>query len=487
MTMHRLLGHLRVGRLTDARAWRRGRTVWPVAVFAAAALGLASPGPLAAFGGATGPTTPTVTGGSAAWSSATARTIAASGSVEQCRHGRCPALAGYQDRISANGGTSWTAPVAGAAVTVSAEGTTRVQFRAIDTSGNVSSWAPSSGSAGTVNLDRTPPSVPTVSGGSATATANPVTVTGGGATDPCSVNACSGVSGYLYRVSSDGGTTWSTPTAGSSVTISTAGTSFVEFAAVDAAGNTSAWSALSTNGEANLTTTTTTPPPLGISGAWTLTFADEFNETSLDTTRFTTGWFGSGITPPVNSAEQDCYDPAQVSVGSGALDLTAIAKSCAVSGKTFPYRTGIVTTFNTFTYTYGVLEARIYLPGSSGTIDNWPAFWADGTGTWPTTGENDVMEGLGGSAAYHFHSPSGSPGADVPGNFTGWHTYAADWEPGVVTYYYDGTKVGQITTGITAAPMYIILDYAVSSAVGGPTSVPQTMKVDYVRVWHQSP
>jgi hypothetical protein len=43
------------------------------------------------------------------------------------------------------------------------------------------------------------------------------------------------------------------------------------------------------------------------------------------------------------------------------------------------------------------------------------------------------------------------------------------------------------TIGLPAAPMYIILDYAVSSAVGGPTSVPQTMQVDYVRVWQHSP
>ena len=116
------------------------------------------------------------------------------------------------------------------------------------------------------------------------------------------------------------------------MTIGTAGTSFVEFAAVDDSGITSAWSALSTSGEATLTTTTTTPTPRGIPGTWTLTFADEFGDTSLNTTRFTTGWFGSGITPPVNSAEQDCCDPAQASVGGGALDLTAIAKSCTVNG-----------------------------------------------------------------------------------------------------------------------------------------------------------
>ena len=90
----------------------------------------------------------------------------------------------------------------------------------------------------------------------------------------------------------------------------------------------------------------------------------------------------------------------------------------------------MVTTIGKFSFTYGAVEARIYLTGTSGKINNWPAFWADGTGAWPATGELDVMEGLGGSAAYHFHSPSGGPGSNVSGDFTGWHTYAADWQPG---------------------------------------------------------
>ena len=70
----------------------------------------------------------------------------------------------------------------------------------------------------------------------------------------------------------------------------------------------------------------------------------------------------------------------------------------------------------------------------------------------------------------------------MSGDFTGWHTYAADWQPGVVTYYYDGTEVGQITTGITSSPMYLILNDAVGGA-GGQVVTPSTMQVDYVRVW----
>lgn len=93
-----------------------------------------------------------------------------------------------------------------------------------------------------------------------------------------------------------------------------------------------------------------------------------------------------------------------------------------------------------------------------------------------------MVEGLGGSAGYHFHNPSGGPGAKVPGNYTGWHVFGANWQAGSVTYYYDGKAVGSITSGITSAPMYLILENS-GGSFGGPPVRPATMQVDYVRVW----
>ncbi|HEX7459505.1 MAG TPA: glycoside hydrolase family 16 protein, partial [Acidimicrobiales bacterium] len=202
----------------------------------------------------------------------------------------------------------------------------------------------------------------------------------------------------------------------------------------------------------------------------------------LDTSQWSTGWFGSGITTGASSSEQQCYDPSQVSVTGGVLNLSAVARAVTCGGTVHPYASGMVTTDGKFSFTYGYMEARIWMPGN-GSIADWPAFWADGQ-NWPTNGEIDTVEGLGGQACAHFHNPAGGPGACAAGNYSGgWHTFAADWEPGSVTFYYDGTQIWNDTSGITSAPMYLILNLALSPAITSPNTAPATTQVDYVRVW----
>ena len=219
-------------------------------------------------------------------------------------------------------------------------------------------------------------------------------------------------------------------------------------------------------------TAPTAPPPAsgapapdgGSAGPWHLVFDDEFNGSSLDSSRWTPYWFSEGST-----SNQTTMVSSNVAVSGGALQLS-------LRGPTG----GLVSSNGKFSFIYGYVEARIDLPGT-GSIGNWPAFWTDGQ-NWPVDGEMDVMEGLGGAACWHFHDSSGGPGGCAAGSFTGWHTYGADWEPGRVSYYYDGQLVGQISSGITAEPMYLILENS-GGAWGGSRLDPATLQVDYVRVW----
>lgn len=230
------------------------------------------------------------------------------------------------------------------------------------------------------------------------------------------------------------------------------------------------------------------PQPLGIPGSWHVVLDSEFNGTSLPPD-WRTGWFGNGVTGAVNQNELDCYSPNNVTFpGDGTMHLTVSAQPATCGGTTQPDTAALVNTNPDdgrsgpgFQYTYGVLEARIYLPGDNGRIANWPSFWATGQ-SWPTTGEDDLMEGLIGSAFWSFHDSQGLRNGRVPHIGPGWHTIASDWEPGSLTYYYDGVEVASLTTGITSSPMYLILGNSVHSGEAGVTE-PDTMQVQYVRVW----
>jgi len=219
------------------------------------------------------------------------------------------------------------------------------------------------------------------------------------------------------------------------------------------------------------------------SRTWHLVFSAAFTGQALNTAQWSTGWLARGITPPVSKGELECYNPANVIVSGGALNLRLIRQPRSCGGRARPYSSGMINTDGKFQFTYGFMQARIWLPGQAGQIINWPAFWADGQ-NWPKTGEIDVLEGLGGKACWHFINPADVRGNCATGTFyNGWHTFGADWEPRSITYYYDGRAVGAIRSGITHAPMYLILNNATTRLYQIPLHVPAVMRVAYVRVW----
>jgi beta-glucanase (GH16 family) len=217
-----------------------------------------------------------------------------------------------------------------------------------------------------------------------------------------------------------------------------------------------------------------------------------FTGTTLDTQLWRSGWFGTGITGPVNSNETTCYSSGNVTMpGDGSVYLS-ITKQHSRCGTHNNRLTGALLSSNPhdgraaggFAYRYGVLEVKVWIPGNGRTITNWPAVLTLGQ-IWPDDGEDDVMESLAGEACTHFHShgfTGGANGTCDPGLTPGWHIVAADWEPGSVTYYDDGVAVFRTTQGITRKPMYIVVLNTASRKWPNLTT-PSSMRVAYVRVW----
>jgi beta-glucanase (GH16 family) len=104
------------------------------------------------------------------------------------------------------------------------------------------------------------------------------------------------------------------------------------------------------------------------------------------------------------------------------------------------------------------------------------------------------------------HGPGYSGGQDITGEWQypgttlndGYHNYALEWSPDLVKFFVDGNLYETITpanipagdTWVYDHPFFIILNVAVGGdwpgSPDGTTVFPQTMKVDYVRVYTKS-
>jgi beta-glucanase (GH16 family) len=231
----------------------------------------------------------------------------------------------------------------------------------------------------------------------------------------------------------------------------------------------------------------------------TLVWSDEFNGTALDGTKWTAETGGGGW----GNKELQYYKAANATVSSGTLKI--IAKKEKVQANN--YTSARIKTALKGDWTYGRFEARIKLPKGAGL---WPAFWMMPTdsyyGTWPKSGEMDISEMIGAKPTNSFgtlHYGTSSTdhqyrGADFylnSGTYAdGFHTFAIEWQAGVVRWFVDDNLYNTIrSTDIApyAWPFdkrfYIILNLAVGGTLGGTvdnTIFPATMEVDYVRVYN---
>ncbi len=226
-----------------------------------------------------------------------------------------------------------------------------------------------------------------------------------------------------------------------------------------------------------------------------LVWADEFSGTSINTQNwgFNTGAGGWG-----NNELQVYTSLAENSfIQDGKLNIVATKAYNA-------YRSARLLSKDKKTFIYGRIDFRAKMPIGKGI---WPALWTLGnnisTVDWPRCGEIDIMEYLGhkanevhGTIHYNFggHRYTGSSTtlAGPEGFNEKFHIFTLLWSEYGMTWYVDyqpffSVKDTDISYEAFKLPQFFIMNVAVGGNwPGSPdatTQFPQTMVVDYVRVF----
>ena len=241
--------------------------------------------------------------------------------------------------------------------------------------------------------------------------------------------------------------------------------------------------------------------------SYQLIWSDEFDYTGLpdstkwkyDTEGNEAGW-GNDEAQFYTEAEEE-----NARVENGILHITALRKDHG--GKVYTSARLV----SEADWKYGKIEVNAKLPEAVGT---WPAIWmmpgnwSFNDGNWPDIGEIDIMEHVGHDkgtvhASMHSKDYQWQIGTQktatilVPDVTETFHSYILEWTPDVMKAFVDDSLYFKyVNEGLGQSkwpydkPYYLILNVAVGGAWGSIKGIdkdafPQTMEVDYVRVYQK--
>jgi beta-glucanase (GH16 family) len=231
-------------------------------------------------------------------------------------------------------------------------------------------------------------------------------------------------------------------------------------------------------------------------------WADEFDYTGLpNSTKWGYDLGGSGWGNNELQYYTDQLNNAKVE--NGKLIITAIKENVG----NMNYSSARLVTRNKGDFLYGRIEVMAKLPSGRGT---WPAIWmlpTDWTyGSWPQSGEIDIMEHVGfnpNNVLFSIHTQAynhsigtqKSGGQLIPTAMTDFHKYRLDWTPYAVRGYFDDQLVFTFINegkGYATWPFdkrfHLLINLAIGGNWGGAQGVddsifPRSLELEYVRVY----
>lgn len=254
------------------------------------------------------------------------------------------------------------------------------------------------------------------------------------------------------------------------------------------------------------------------STSWTTIFREEFDGTSLDTSKW--GYRSVGVYDLNDDKRCATSDPQAVVTSGGALTLQVrrdpnrAAERCVTpdNGTFDYYLNGRIDTEATFGFTYGLAAARVKFQRGPG---QHAAFWLQRAGV-PTVPGNPGVSGAeidveyfgegtkdGGLGTFvHYVGPQGDTiklgrllrgvtNALPPGDawWKRYHVFSVEWTASEYVIRIDGREVFRTNEGVSGVEEFLILSLSTKDwelKKLDTSTLPSEMKVDWVRVWQQS-
>ena len=256
-----------------------------------------------------------------------------------------------------------------------------------------------------------------------------------------------------------------------------------------------------------------------------LVFSDEFNTTSLDTSKwnYETGYGDNGW----GNDEWQLYtnNDENVKIENGILIISAICPSGNIGKRDGSITSGRINSLDKASFRYGKIQARIKIPYQNGI---WSAFWLMGSNFakvgWPQCGEIDVMKTFAKYLSdnenegvlhwwnedankktdsidyYMFDSPLPNVGQFSESLADDYHIYEVEWNKEKIIWRVDGIDFYReyITDSNKSEfhnDFFIIFNVAVGGNLGGDVDedtfkknnvyTPRSLYIDWIRVYQK--
>ncbi|MCS6880718.1 MAG: glycoside hydrolase family 16 protein [Chloroflexaceae bacterium] len=257
-----------------------------------------------------------------------------------------------------------------------------------------------------------------------------------------------------------------------------------------------------------------TPPASG----WRLIWHDEFNGTSIDTSKWEVmgrrswgcwerrlGWW----------SEEDAYldGRGNLVLRTREVPLAEFREKCPQDERNpwgakywdNEYFSGAIRSRGKFERAFGYFEARVAFAYDATRPGHWPAFWlyndsvklVDNSGRDGT--EIDIFEYWETDFVTHAlhwdgyddqHHKKAVREVRMPGLSAGYHVFGLLWTPDVYVFYIDGKETWRTAQGgVAQTPLYIKLTDEIEAYYGlvSEADLPHHTLVDYVRVYETPP